>query len=114
MFRSLTILILMAGCATVPSAGSSENGAPVEVVGHVTSSCAAPAEKSVTLRAAGEIEPLETTKTDASGAFKFSVAPKFDPKATIFIEADGHKAVARPQSNAKNLLVAELTLPCER
>ena len=85
----------------------------MQVVGHVTSSCPAQVQKSVTLRAAGELEALDTTKTDESGAFKFNVAPTFDRAATIFIEADGHKAIARPQTNAKNVLVAELTLPCQ-
>ncbi len=101
----------MAGCAGVQH-GSSEQP-QVEVVGHVTTTCATQGQKSVTLRAAGELDALDTTQTDAQGAFKFSFAPKFDPKATIFIEADGHKAIARPQSNAKNVLVAELTLPCQ-
>jgi len=110
MLRSLTIILLMAGCAGV---SQSTKGPPVEVVGQVTR-CAAPAHQSVTLRAAGELEALDTTNTYEKGAFKFSVDKAFDRAATIFIEADGHKAVARPQSNAKNLLVAELTLPCER
>jgi hypothetical protein len=113
MLRSFMCLLLLAGCAGVQHASSSSDQPQVEVVGHVTNACAAPKQKSVTLRAAGELEALDITQTDESGAFKFSVAPKLDPKATIFVEADGHKAIARPQSNAKNVLVAELMLPCQ-
>ena len=110
MFRSILIPIsMLVGCATVSTSGDKA----VEVVGQVTK-CAAPVQKSVTLRAAGEVDALDTQQTDEKGSFKFSVAPQLDPKATIFIEADGHKAVARPQTNSKNVLVAELTLPCER
>ncbi len=68
----------------------------------------------VTLRAAGELDALDTTRTDESGAFHFRVMTSDEPGSSLFIEARGYKALARPQGNAKDVRVAELTLPCER
>lgn len=118
MVRSLLITMLLAGCAGVSGgARGSSSRAPVEVVGRVTDACrgaqAQPSE-SVTLRAEGEPDALDTTQTDESGAFRFRVVPPEDPASGLFIEARGHKALVKPPARAQDVRVAELTLPCER
>lgn len=113
--RSLLVLAL-AGCASVPLAADERAGDPVEVRGHVTSTCG-PAEpvalEPVAIRVAGELEVLDSTQTDSSGAFRFHVVPKGQVAAPLFIEARGVRTVAKPAVDlAKRGLVAELVLPC--
>lgn len=107
MKRVLALLVLCS-CATVPIVGEEPSGEPVEVTGRVVSACG-PSEplprEPVAIRAAGELEVLDSTETDAQGAFSFRVSQK----PPLFIEARGVKAVAKP---ARRGLVAELVLPC--
>ena len=117
--RRFTLLwVAVSGCAGLPVAGDGPNLAarlPVEVVGHVSRSCPVSepqSRESVALRAAGEPDALETTQTDASGAFSFRVVPPGDLTAPLFIEARGVRALAKQRLNSKQSLVAELTLPC--
>jgi hypothetical protein len=116
MYRFSLLLSLLAGCATVSTAGQG-SAPPIEVIGHVTTTCAATGSQPrepVTLRAAGVLDALDTTRTDSSGAFHFRVIPPDDPDETLFVESRGQKAFVRPESNTKDVRVAELTLPCDR
>ena len=81
------------------------------VVGHVVSACGPEPlpREPVAIRAAGELEVLDSTETDAHGAFSFRVQQRGDVVAPLFIEARGSRTVARP---ARRGLVAELVLPC--
>ena len=109
----LPIVLFSAGCATVSKQTTA--GVPVEVHGHVTRVCAVPQPQSqvqVTLRAAGELEPLETTVTDASGAFVFHTRAPGQSTLGLFVEVKGVRAKAVQGFNANNELVADLTLPC--
>ena len=110
--RFLSLLVVTA-CATVPVAGEEPS---VEVSGRVVSACG-PSEpvalEPVAVRVAGELEVLDSTQTDASGAFSFRVLPKGDVAAPLFIEARGVRTVAKqPTELGKKGLVAELVLPC--
>ena len=109
--RPLMLAFVLCSCATVP-VSEAGGGEPVEVNGHVLSACGADepvAQEPVAVRVAGELEVLDSTQTDASGAFSFRVAPKGDVVAPLFIEARGVRTVAKP---AKRGLIAELVLPC--
>ena len=116
MNKLLPILMLLSACATGSAArgGGAADDAAIEVVGHVTNTChvagAQPLEQ-VTLRAAGELDAIGTTQTDATGAFTF-VVPAGDSKRKLYIEARGKKAMANQRYEASRSLVAELTLPC--
>lgn len=117
MKHALLFVLCFTGCATVPLAAGDPAGlgVPVQVVGHVVSACGAPRpqpNEPVTVRAAGELEALDATRTDASGAFSFKVvSPSRRP--SLLIEAGGKKALAR-QPFEGGTLVAEVRLPCER
>jgi hypothetical protein len=108
-------LLLLAGCASAALVADEPAVAsePVEVNGHVVSACG-PSEplprEPVAIRAAGELEVLGSTETDASGSFSFRVSPpKSDVAPSLFIEARGVKTVAK---QARRGLVAELVVPC--
>ena len=109
--KRFLVAILLAGCATVPVSGDSPPGEPVEVVGHVISACGSDplVREPVAARIAGELEVLDSTETDAEGAFSFRVVPKGDVTAALFVEARGVKTIAK---SGKRGLVAELVLPC--
>jgi hypothetical protein len=113
-------VLVLAGCASGPlnaTRGSGAVGSEVEVVGHVTDACGAEHARSaeaVDLRIAGELDPVGTTRTDETGTFRFRVLPPEDPASTLFVEARGRKALARPSESERAVRVAELVLPCER
>jgi hypothetical protein len=115
--RSVLIaVVFLSGCATVPiaGAGGEKTAAPIEVSGHVTQACAVNAGQAnvtVTLRAAGELEPLATAVTDGTGAFSFKVQPP-SAHAKLLVEALGRKALATQQFSEGGPLIAELRLPC--
>jgi hypothetical protein len=115
--RSVLIaVVFLSGCATVPIAGAGDvkTAVPVEISGHVTQACAVNAGQAnvtVTLRAAGELEPLATAVTDATGAFTFRVQAPSD-HARLLVEAQGRKALATQQYSEGGPLIAELRLPC--
>lgn len=112
--KHLLALLLCCSCASAPLASDepvTATGEPVEVVGRVVSACGPePLNKEpVAIRAAGELEVLDSTETDAHGAFSFRVTQRTDVATPLFIEARGARTVAKP---ARRGLVAELVLPC--
>jgi hypothetical protein len=117
MKMALTLVVLCCGCAAAPvRSGEAVDEASFEVTGHVTNGChiaQAQPRESVTLRAAGELDAVATTQTDATGAFSF-VVPPGDAKRKFYIEARGSKAMAVSRYDSSRTLVAELTLPCTR
>ncbi len=108
--KRLLALLVLCSCASAPVVADEPavTAEAVEVSGHVVSACG-PSEplqrEPVAIRAAGELEVLDSTETDAHGAFTFRVSQK----PPLFIEARGVKAIAKP---ARRGLVAELVLPC--
>jgi hypothetical protein len=118
MRRLLLPMMLLSACATVPvTPGEPLSGdrVEVEVVGQVTRACpvAEPGSNlAVTLRQAGELDALDTTRTDASGAFHFKVRTQNSLTAPLLIEAQGVRALATQRSSATRNLVAEVRLPC--
>jgi hypothetical protein len=117
--RSLLVAFCVTGCATLTVTAddaASTDGAPIEVSGHVVSACGASepvAQEPVAVRVAGDLEVLDSTQTDASGAFSFRVAPRGEVAPPLFIEARGVRAVARQSTElGRRGLVGELVLPC--
>lgn len=106
----LVSLALLCSCASTPQVAdeAAASTTQVEVVGKVVSACGPePLQREpVALRAAGELEVLSSTETDAHGDFRFDVVAPLTP---LFIEARGVKTVAKP---TKRGLIAELVLPC--
>lgn len=116
MKRTIVLLVALTSCATVPGGGApAPEGVHLEVIGRVVRACASSRpqpNEMVTVRAAGELDTLDTTRTDASGAFSFRViAPGRRP--ALLIEAAGKKALARYAFGEGGTLVAEVRLPCE-
>jgi hypothetical protein len=111
--RWALMAVALGACATAPVVTDQPAaGEPVEVSGHVVSACGPEPlpREPVAIRAAGELEVLDSTETDASGAFSFRVAPPAgDVVAPLVIEARGVRTVAK---QARRGLVAELVLPC--
>jgi hypothetical protein len=98
-------------CATLPLPDENAPMASVEVQGHVTSCSTTPlSEEPVKLWSAGELDALDSTRTDSEGAFWFKVETAQSNLPSLLIEARGVRARATP--NAKGKLVAELVLPC--
>lgn len=118
MKRILAWALLSTGCAAVPlvpSEAASAEKVDLEVVGQVTDAChvseAQPA-RIVILRAAGELDALATTRTDARGGYRFQVAAPPTAARRLYIETDGRKALAHQRYGAERALVADLNLPC--
>ena len=112
--KHVLLTMVFCSCASAPLMAdepAATTGEPVEVVGRVVSACGPePLNKEpVAIRAAGELEVLDSTETDAHGAFTFRVTQRTDVAAPLFIEARGSRTVAKP---ARRGLVAELVLPC--
>jgi hypothetical protein len=111
------MLVMLSACASAPIVpGSGAEGVPLEVVGHVTRACAVSEPQpnvAVTLRAAGELDALGTTQTDANGAFRFSVVAPSKLSDRLLIEAQGARTRATQRFSADRTLVAEVRVPCQ-